>query len=304
MTDTDYSSESESDYSSDDGQYGGAKGDGFIKRSAKAIGNFTGIQKKSDPSSEEIAKQAAAKAKTKGDDEDFQDASYAYNQTKLTGTIPGFSITDENLLDGKTSTSTIEQLINDLNAYSQEPNVNKEYLKSVQAFTGQSDTSYNKIFADIDINLKKALVESVIGETDGYINRDMNKIYSEGINNINNLIYNIKPKLELLKMLMEQQKKIKIMKNDPDMQTCVYKLNSTMEYIMREMNPELIQLLNLLENQKDDKGNKAVNEFNVPLKGLSGRRRSAKVPANLSKIQLGNMHIGGGRKKNNRPIGF
>lgn len=215
--------------------------------------------------------------------------------------IPGFSINFEK--DGDKDVAALDNVLKDLEKYYQSNNASDTYIKSVQDLTG-SHSHYGSLFADIDINIKRAMVESVIGETDGYINKDMNIIYNEGINNINTLIYQIKPKLELLKMLEEQKKKISIMKTDPDIQRCVYKLNATIEYIMRDMNPELVQLLNYLENKPDTKEEVAINEFDVPFAGLGKKLRKKSVAPNLSQIQLGSMHVGGGRKKYKHPIGF
>lgn len=234
------------------------------------------------------------------EEEEFEDAK-PYKHITLSDNIPGFSINFKK--DGEESVAVLDDVLNDLENYHQINNSSDTYIKSVQDLTG-SHSHYGSLFADIDINIKRAMVESVIGETDGYINKDMNIIYNEGINNINTLIYQIKPKLELLKMLEEQKKKIAIMKTDPDIQRCVYKLNATIEYIMRDMNPELVQLLNYLENKPDTKDEVGINEFDVPFAGLGKKLRKKSVAPNLSQIQLGSMHVGGERKKYKHPIGF
>ena len=305
-------------------QYGGAEGEpgmftktrekiaSTAKKGAEKLGRlFTSSNEPAEADTPEEAAtptpaEAAAKAEAEKKAKSAKAAKYpniilkgdSSNNPEEQNNIPGFSIK----VDDK-STFVLDKVLEDLSKYNNSTDMSATYINSVQDLTG-STNHYGSLFADIDINIKRAMVESVIGETDGYINKDMNIIYNEGINNINTLIYQIKPKLELLKMLEEQKKKITIMKTDPDIQRCVYKLNATIEYIMRDMNPELVQLLNYLENKPDTKDEVGINEFDVPFAGLGKKLRKKSVAPNLSQIQLGSMHVGGGRKKYKHPIGF
>lgn len=144
----------------------------------------------------------------------------------------------------------IDKIVGDLNNINENNFSNyfdsDKYNETMMGFHGLGN---NKWLSDIDISIKKAMVENIVTSVDSDINRQIDTMYNAGINHIDVLNNIIKPQLELLQELQRAKKKVLLTRNDPDVQACVFRLDNTMQYIMQDLGPNIQSILNNFENR-------------------------------------------------------
>lgn len=162
--------------------------------------------------------------------------------------------------------------------------------------------------AKIDFHLKKAMVNHLLGETEAQLKGDdpnkgvygeVSKLYDNAQESAYRLAHVIRPRIELIYDLKRHIDKIKRIRGDPakgipmdpDYKRCIFKLNTTLEYLQQDVAPHVQQFLELTSPQG------LQMPFGAPIvasgfeAGMPGPHKEKGVTMHM---------MGGGRKRSSR----
>lgn len=109
--------------------------------------------------------------------------------------------------------------------------------------------------AKIDLHLKRAVIKNLEGMAGSKdyaksINGSVSAIYDNNFTSAARLASQLKPQLLLIREVNNSIRRLKAMKDDPDYQRCVFKLGNTLDYLVRDIEPDLQMFMNLTAGQE------------------------------------------------------
>jgi len=136
----------------------------------------------------------------------------------------------------------------------------------------------NWILGDVDSIVEKINMGETIPRADMSLNAKMILTNESSKSLSHKLAYEIEPKLRMIKDVHRSIEKLNYLvnnKNDPDYKRCAFDLNTTLQYLMSDVQPQLEQFLNMTDAQNGLAGIEQQLVANAPsVFHTGGKRRS------------------------------